>query len=206
MRKPVIVVTGGIATGKTTVARALAADGGSVIDCDRIGHEVLDTKDVTRAVARAFGKGILTPSGRISRIRLGRIVFADQSKLDLLNRTIRPFLKRMISAEVIRSRQSAKYIVLDAVLYFQYKFRFKVDLVVRTVASKKTRLERLAKRDGMEREEALDRIARQEALAADWRKADISIRTDGPIERVVERTDRIRERFLCSYLDSGKER
>ena len=104
MRKPVIVVTGGIATGKTTVARALAADRGSVIDCDRIGHEVLDTKDVTRAVARAFGKGILTPSGRISRVKLGRIVFADQSKLDLLNRTIRPFLKRMISAEVMWRR------------------------------------------------------------------------------------------------------
>ncbi len=206
MRKPVIVVTGGIATGKTTVARALAADGGSVVDCDRIGHEALATKAVTRAVTAAFGKSILTPSGRISRIKLGRIVFADQSELDLLNRTIRPFLKRMISAEVMRCRKSDEYIVLDAVLYFQYKFRFKVDLVVRTGASKETRLERLAKRDGLERGEAQDRIARQESLAAGWRKADISIRTDGPVERVIEKADRIRKRFLYSYLGSGKER
>ncbi len=206
MRKPVIVVTGGIATGKTTVSRAIAADGGFVVDCDRIGHEALDTKAVTRAVTAAFGKCILTPSGRISRIKLGRIVFADQSELDLLNRTIRPFLKRMISAEVIGRRKSTEYIVLDAVLYFQYKFRFKVDLVVRTVASKETRLERLAKRDGLERGEAQGRIARQESLAAGWRKADISIRTDGPVERVIEKADRIRKRFLYSYLGSGKER
>lgn len=206
MRKPVIVVTGGIATGKTTVARALAARGGYVIDCDRIGHKALDTIVVTKAVIRAFGKDILTPSGRISRIKLGRIVFADQSKLDLLNGSIRPFLKRMISSEVMRRRKSAEYIVLDAVLYFQYKFRFKVDLVVRTVASKEMRLERLAKRDGLMREEALDRIARQESLAGEWRKADISIRTDGSIERLIEKTNRIRERFLRSYLGSGKER
>jgi dephospho-CoA kinase len=206
MRKPVIVVTGGIATGKTTVARALAAREGSVIDCDRIGHKALDTKAVKRALTRAFGRGILKPSGRISRIKLGRIVFADQSKLDLLNRSIRTILRRMISAEVMRRRKSAEYIVLDAVLYFQYKFRFKVDLVVRTVASKESRLERLAERDGMERKEALDRIARQESLAAEWRKADISIRTDGPVERVIERTNRIRERFLKAYLGSGKER
>ena len=205
MRKPVMVVTGGIATGKTTVARALAARGGRVIDCDRIGHEALDSKDAKREVVRAFGEGILTPSGRISRKKLGRIVFEDESNLDLLNRTIRPFLRRMISAEVMHRRKSADYIVLDAVLYFQYKFRFKADLVVRTIASKRVRLERLLKRDGMKRDEALDRIARQESLADEWRKADISIRTDRPVERVIENACRIRERFLRSYFGSGKE-
>ncbi len=206
MRKPVIVVTGGIATGKTTVARALAAAGGSVIDCDRIGHDALDAKEVKRSLTRAFGKDILTRSGRISRARLGAVVFADQTKLDLLNRSIKPFLKRMISAEVMRRRKKAEYIVLDAVLYFQYKFRFKVDLVVRTVASKKARLERLDERDGMKAEKALDRISRQEPLEAGWRKADISIRTDVPVERVIEKANRIRERFLRSYFGSGKER
>ena len=205
MRKPIIVVTGGIATGKTTVAMALAGEGGSVIDCDRIGHDVLDTREARRAVVDAFGKDILTPSGRISRKRLGRIVFADQPRLDLLNRTIKPFLKKRISAEVEFRRRVADYIVLDAVLYFQYKFRFKVDLVVRTIASKKTRIERLAKRDGLPELAALARLERQEALQAQWRRADISIRTDGPIDRVIARADRIRDRFMRSYFGSGKE-
>jgi dephospho-CoA kinase len=206
MRKPIIAVTGGIATGKTTIAITLAKEGGSVIDCDRIGHDVLDTKEARRAVVHAFGKGILTPSGRISRKRLGRIVFADQSELDLLNRTIRPFLKKRISAEVKLRRKIANYIVLDAVLFFQYKFRFKVDLVVRTIASRKTRIERLSKRDGLPELAALARIERHKALEAQWRRADISIRTDGPIDRVIARAERIRNRFIRSYFGSGKEK
>lgn len=206
MRKPLIVVTGGIATGKTTVARVLAEAGGTVIDCDRIGHEALDRNEVRGRLVRLFGKRILTPSGRVSRTKLGRLVFEDQSKLDDLNRAIRPVLKRMISAEVMRRRTSAEYIVLDAVLYFQYKFRFKADLVVRTVASTATRLERLETRDGIDTREALERVARQEPCAAGWRRADISIRTDGPIERVIDRANRIRDRFLRSHLRCGEER
>jgi dephospho-CoA kinase len=199
MRKPVIVVTGGIATGKTTVARLIAGRGGAMIDCDAIGHDALETDEAKSRIQRAFGRGILTASGRVSRSKLGRIVFSDARKLEMLNRLIRPTLKRMIRDEVARRKKTHDYIVLDAVLYFQYKFRFKADLVVRTIASEKTRLERLMTRDGMERRAARKRIERQKSLVGGWRLADVTVATDGSMERLVEEVERIRDRFLAAH-------
>lgn len=196
MRPPIIVVTGGIASGKTLVARVLAERGGVVVDCDSVGHEALAVPALKRKLVEAFGEGILTVTGKVSRTRLGRIVFSDAHKLELLNRLIRPVLKEMISAEVKKLKSSARYIVLDAVLFFQYKFNFKVDFVVVTEASEKTRLKRLMQRDGLRREEALQRIERQKSLHDDWDGAGITINTDGPLNRVMKEVAHVRDRFL----------
>jgi dephospho-CoA kinase len=206
MRTPIIVVTGGIATGKSTVARMLADRRGTVIDCDAIGHAALESNEVKRDIERFFGPGALTPAGRVSRAKLGRIVFCDGRMLERLNGVIRPVLKKMIEDEVSARRGSAGYIVLDAVLYFQYKFRFKVDLVIRTVASREARIGRLVTRDGMTRMEALERIERQEHLERGWRTADVTVRTGISLPKLRERVSRIRDRFLASHgLLRGKQ-
>ncbi len=198
MREPIIVVTGGIATGKSTVAGILAGRGGALIDCDAIGHEALESDEVKRGVLRRFGRRVMTPSGRVSRVKLGRVVFSDGLELERLNGVIRPVLKRMILEEVAGRRKEARYIVLDAVLFFQYTFRFKVDLVIRTDAPREIRVGRLVKRDGMTRREALERVERQEYLERDWRRADLTVRTDIPMPRLKARVSRIRDRFLES--------
>jgi dephospho-CoA kinase len=198
MRRPVVVVTGGIATGKTTVAGIFADRGGVVLDCDEIGHEALEIDEVKKGIERVFGADVMTPSGKVSRARLGRVVFSDRRRLEELNAVIRPVLKDMIRDEVFALRRTAGYIVLDAVLYFQYKFRFKVDLVVRTVASKETRSKRLVERDGMTRKEALERMERQEYLEKGWRMADVTVRTGVPMPRLRDRVSRLRDRFLAS--------
>lgn len=198
MRRPVIAVTGGIATGKTTVAGIMADRGGAVVDCDAIGHAALETGEVREGIERVFGADVLTPSGGVSRVKLGRVVFSDGRMLERLNGVIRPVLKEMIRDEVFELKRRNAYIVLDAVLYFQYKFRFKVDLVVRTVAPDGTRAARLAARDGMTRKEALTRIERQKHLEKGWRMADVTVRTDVPMPRLRERVSGIRNRFLAS--------
>ena len=198
MSTPIIVVTGGIATGKTTVARMIAGRGGPVIDCDDIGHLALESDEVKMGLERAFGNRVLTPAGRISRVKLGRIVFSDGRMLEKLDGVIRPVLKGMIRDKVLALRRTARYIVLDAVLFFQYKFRFKVDLVIRTVASRDTVAKRLMTRNGMTRKEALERIERQKHLEEGWRRADVAVRTDMSMTRVEERVSRIRDRFLDS--------
>lgn len=198
MRVPIIVVTGGIATGKTTVARMIADRGGGLIDCDAIGHSALESGNVKRDIEQLFGKGVLTPSGRISRVKLGRVVFSDGRKLERLNGVIRPVLKEMIREEVLSLRRTSRYIVLDAVLFFQYKFRFKADLVIRTVASKDTRVKRLVKRDGMTRKDALERIESQKHLEKCWAQADLTVRTDLHMARLEVRVTRICDRFLAS--------
>jgi len=196
MRIPIIVVTGGIASGKTTVARALAGRRGALIDCDALGHRALAFPDVKRRITAAFGEGVLTRGGSVSRARLGGLAFADARSMARLDAAIRPRLRRLISAEVSRARRRAEYIVLDAVLYFQYTFSFNVDRVVLTTAPLETRVRRIMRRDARSREEALRRIARQKGLEALWARADVTIDTNRPRAAVARDARRIRDRVL----------
>ncbi|RKZ07877.1 dephospho-CoA kinase [bacterium] len=206
MRAQVIVVTGGIASGKSTVSKAMAGKDGVWIDCDVIAHEVLNKSDAIARIVRVFGKRVLTPQRRISRKKLGRIVFSDRRELEKLNGLIKPFLKRRITDEVMSVRSSSAYIVLDAVLFFQYKFRFKVDGVVWTTAPFEVRLERLMRRDGISRDEAAARIVLHENLVDDWKRADYIINTDRPIDRVERDAVRVRDEILSRSLHSRKRK
>lgn len=204
MRTPVIGITGPIASGKTTVARIVAAAGGALIDCDALGGRALEDPRVRSAIVAAFGRGVLGPRGAVSRRALGRIVFADDRALERLNRIVRGPLKRIITREVMERRARAPYIVLDAVLLFQYRFRFKVDYAVVTKASRATRLARIMRRDGVSRREALARIERQKGLESGWARADATIATDGSLERVRTEAARIRKRFLARPAPTGR--
>jgi dephospho-CoA kinase len=204
VRTPVIGITGPIASGKTTVARIVASGGGVLVDCDALGGRALEDPGVRRQIVAAFGSRVLGARGTVSRRKLGRVVFADDRALERLNGIVRGPLKRIITREVMESRARASYIVLDAVLLFQYKFRFKVDFAVVTRASRATRLARIMRRDGVSRREALARIERQETLESGWAMADATIATDGSLERVRREALRIRERFLAGPAATGR--
>ena len=197
MRIPVIGVTGPIASGKTTVARFIAGDRGALVDCDALGARVLEAADVRKELVAAFGAIILGPGAAVSRSKLARVVFASDRNLERLNRIVRARLKRIISDEVLKRRVGADYIVLDAVLLFQYKFRFKVDYAVLTRASLATRITRVMRRDRISRVEALARVERQRKLEDGWARADVVLATDGSLERVRSEAERIRNRFLA---------
>ena len=205
MRVPVIGVTGPIASGKSTVARFIAGDRGALIDCDALGARALETAEVRAKLVDEFGAGVLDRAGAVSRPKLGRIAFSSDRDLERLNRVVRARLKRIITDEVLKRRANAEYIVLDAVLLFQYKFRFKVDYVVATRASLAMRVKRTIARDRISRAEALARIERQKSLEAGWAKADVVLVTDGPIARVKSEAVRIRNRFLARSRGRRRE-
>jgi len=200
MRAPVIVVTGGIASGKTTVAKAIAGGTGTLVDCDRIGHSVLQSESVKKKVIDAFGNEIHASDGKIDRKKLARIVFSSPYELERLNNLIRPELKRTITHNVLSLRKKSKYIVLDAVLFFNYKFRFKVDLVVATYAPVETRIKRLIRRDGITEGEARRRVELQRNLENDWRRADYIIDTDREKSLVIDEAVSLRKKFLKEYF------
>jgi dephospho-CoA kinase len=206
MRTPVIAVTGGIGSGKTTVARVITGSRGTLVDCDALGHRALEHVEVRRKLVRFFGREILTPAGRVSRKRLARLVFADERNLHRLNAIIRPRLRSIISEEVRRRAARAEYIVLDAVLFFQYRFTFKVDRVVATVAPLETRLRRIMRRDGFSRAEALRRVERQEKLELGWAKAEARIDTDRPLPAVQRDARRVRDEILREAFMSRRKK
>ena len=199
MRTPIIVVTGGIASGKTTVAEVLAARGGALVDCDVLARRALALDDVKRRLVGAFGQRMLTRAGNISKARLRSVVFSDDARMEALNEIVRPHVTRIITEEIMRLRGAFPYIVLDAVLFFHYTFRFKVDLVVVTAAARRVRIARLMKRDGLTREEASRRMERQRYLEKHWRDADHTIRTEGARGEAVRAAERIRDLFLARH-------
>jgi dephospho-CoA kinase len=205
MRVPVIGVTGPIASGKTTVARCIAGSRGTLVDCDALGARALAASDVRRRLVAAFGADVLDVDGVVSRSKLARRVFASDRDLERLNRIVRPSLKRIITDEVLKRRMRAEYIVLDAVLLFQYKFRFKVDYVVVTKASLTTRMRRIMERDRISRAEALARIERQRNLEDGWARADVVLATDGSIARLRSEAARVRDRFLTRMSERRRD-
>lgn len=201
MNTPVIVVTGPIASGKSTVAGVIAADGGSLLDADKIANGVLEVEEVKERVLREFGSSVIDGSGAVSRGKLGDIVFSDPEKLKSLNNILYPYVKKKIDEEVLNIIGKVRYIVLDAVLFFQYKFNFKEDFVVVTKAAENVRIERLIKRDSIEEDEAEKRVEAQRPLYSDWEKGDAVINTFCSIEELKAVAEKIRNDFLDSNAD-----
>ena len=205
MKIPLIVVTGPIASGKSTVAKVMAESGGVYVDADMLAHEALDDPGFLAKLGEEFGPGVLGDNGKVSRLRLARTVFPDQKKLDRLNAIIRPYVKKLAREKLKELEKTSRYIVLDAVLFLQYKFRFKADLVVLTDAPEEVRIRRMMRRNGFDRKEAELRIERQKELFEDWEKAGVRLDTDIPLAEVRKEAARIRERFLEEYNRSRRK-
>ncbi len=199
MKVPLIVVTGPIASGKSTVAKVMAEGGGVYVDADTLAHAALDDPGFVRKLGEEFGQGIMGDDGKVSRLRLAGTVFPDQRKLDRLNVLIRPYVKKLAREKLNELAETSEYIVLDAVLFLQYRFRLKADLVVLTDAPEEVRIRRMMRRNGFNRKEAELRIERQKGLFADWENAGVRLDTDIPLDVVRKEAARIRDEFLEEY-------
>ncbi|MFN3967087.1 MAG: dephospho-CoA kinase, partial [Endomicrobiia bacterium] len=108
MKKIVIGLTGGIASGKSTVLKEFEILGAKVIDSDKIAHKIIQKdKNVQKKIIKYFGNDILTKSGKISRKKLGKIVFANKNKLRLLEKITHP----VIISEIKKSYNVEKVIL-----------------------------------------------------------------------------------------------
>ena len=206
MKVPLIVVTGPIASGKSSVAKVMAEGGGAYVDADALAHAALEDPGFIEKLGEEFGPEVMAGEGKVSRLRLAGVVFSDKKKLDMLNRLIRPYVKKLARERLMELAKTSKYIVLDAVLFLQYKFRLKADLVVLTDAPEEVRIRRMMRRNGFDRKEAELRIERQRNLFEDWEKAGVRLDTDIPLAEVRKEAARIRDEFLEEYGRSRRKR
>ncbi len=182
----VIGLTGGIGTGKSTVAGFMAELGAAVIEADSIGHQLYRPGTPTwRGVVEAFGRDILTPDGSIDRARLGDIVFHDDKARRRLNRLTHPAIKQEIRKLIKRYRQEGKRaVLLEVPLLLEAGWASLVDEVWVTTASEATVLRRLTGRGGLSRSEAEARIRVQLPAAERPRRADVVIDTDCSLDEL----------------------
>src|SRR5690606_20981910 len=156
-----IGLTGGIASGKSTVAELFAALGVPVIDTDVIAREVVEPGEPGLAAIRdAFGAEVLTPDGRLDRRRLREIVFADAAKRRRLESILHPLIRERTLARLAAVR-NAPYAIVVVPLLVETDFGKLVDRVLVVDVPVDAQLERLASRDGIDRAAAEAMVAAQ---------------------------------------------
>ena len=177
-------LTGGIASGKSTVARFLEELGAHVIDADRVGHELLRRSNpVHHQVVARFGQEILRPDGEIDRGRLGSLVFADPEKLQELSALVHPALIARVDevAAELRSRHHAAVIVVDAALIYEAGVADRFAKILVAWCRPEQQIERLMAKTGLPHQEALRRAASQMPSDEKRRRADYVIDCSGSL-------------------------
>ncbi len=178
-------LTGGVASGKSTVAAWLAALGAAIIDADRIAHESfrMGTPVYERIVTR-FGKSLLDDTGAIDRRRLGAFVFSDPSARRDIEAIVHPAVRSEIERRVARivAERGAAIVVIDAALLVETGAWKDCDCLVVTHCARESQIHRSIARDGLSRAEAEARIDAQAPLADKLALADWALDSDLPIE------------------------
>ena len=177
-------LTGGVATGKSTVAKMFKECGAVVIDADELAHEVVKPgTPAWREIVAFFGKTVLNQDRSLNRQALGSIVFRNPKKRRQLERIIHPRVAReqaRLTKQAARTDPTA-VVIYDVPLLFEAGIDTRVDKTLVVTADRETQLARLKKRNGMSRVEAIRRIRSQMPLSKKVRLADIVI--DGTLSR-----------------------
>ena len=199
----IIGLTGGILSGKSTVAQMLVEKGAGHIDADKIGHEAYEPHTKTwQRVIDAFGTGILKDNEEIDRQKLGDIVFNDPESLARLNRIVHPQIGRLVVEELEKLRsKGVDVVVIEAILLIEARWTNVVDEVWVTVAPEETVIKRLQNRGGLTEEQARARIRAQLSSEERAKYGDVVINTDCDLSEVRATVDE-----LWNRLQNRKER
>lgn len=194
----VIGVAGGIASGKSTVARVFERLGARVLDADAIGHDLLRTDRLRGAIGETFGEDVLTEEGEVNRQALGRVVFGDEKARQRLNRLVRPAIRAEIRRRTgeMRGEGYDGVVVVDAPLLVDTGPTDLADKVILVTAPASTRKERIILRSGLTGREAEQRIAAQASDAKQARWADFVLENNGTEEELAEEAEALWERIL----------
>jgi dephospho-CoA kinase len=179
-------LTGGVASGKSTVARYFRDLGAYIIDADRVGHELIEPGHAAfQELIDRFGKDILDRDGRIDRKKLGGKVFSEPQNLQILNAILHPRIiacMREVAIEY-RARNPRSVVIIDAPLIFEAGMEHTLTKVMVAWCRPDQQLERLMARAGVSREEAEQRIKSQMPLEEKLRRADYAIDCTGSLEQ-----------------------
>ena len=162
---PVIGLVGGIGAGKSTAAATFALLGCTLLDADRIGHELLQCDDVRDDIRRRWGPDVFTPDAGVDRAALGEKVFADADELAALNAIMHPRIRSALVAGIDAARRGgADAIVLDAAVLFEAAWDDLCTTVVFVSAGDEQRVQRVHKGRGWDRPTWESRERRQKSL------------------------------------------
>ncbi|MBI2880626.1 MAG: dephospho-CoA kinase [Candidatus Tectomicrobia bacterium] len=186
-------LTGGIASGKSTIAAMFRRLGAQVVDADQVARRVVEPgRPALKEIAEAFGGGVLRPDGSLDRGALARIVFADAGARARLNAILHPRIWKEEDRlfQMYEAQSPEGIVILDAAVLIESGGAGRMDLMVVVDVDEEDQLRRLASK-GMPREEALARIRAQMPTAEKLKRADYVIDNRGSLERTRRRVGSI---------------
>lgn len=179
----IIGLTGGIASGKSTVSNMLKALGAHIVDADRIAREIVAPgSEALSEIVSVFGAGVLNTDGTLKRAELARIVFNDPEALKELNRITHPRIIEEIKARVRQEAASDKILIIDAALLIELKMGTLVDETWLVCVRPETQIERLVQRESMTQADAEKILRAQLPLEEKMKAADVCIDNNGSVE------------------------
>jgi dephospho-CoA kinase len=202
-------LTGGIACGKSTVAKMFVKNGAHLIDFDRLAHEMQEPgKPVWKEVVNHFGEEILQPDKKIDRIKLGNIVFADKEKLAELNNLVHPLVYQEwhVRLEKIGKKEKHAIVLSDIPLLFEGNMQTLFDLTVLVLIAPKEQIRRLMARNGVSKEDAEKRLKSQMPINEKIALADIVIDNKGSILETEKRVGQVWQKLLQKEKQKSKFR
>ena len=195
--KKIIGLTGGIASGKSTVSNWLISQGYPVVDADIAARKVVEPgMPALREITEAFGRDILLEDGTLDRKKLGAIIFSDEEKRQTLNAIVHPAVREWMRQETERAfSEGASVVIMDIPLLFESKLTHMVEETVLVYVSMETQLKRLMDRDGYSEADALARIHAQMPIDDKRKLADYIIDNNGPVSETIEQVKEIMKQF-----------
>lgn len=193
MLKNAIVLTGGIASGKSTVSALMQLFGFRVIDADKIAHGVLD--DSSSEIAKLFGKEYIVES-KVDRKRLGSLIFGSKDKRLQLESIMHPKIREKILIEAKKQESFNKPYLIDIPLFFEREGAYNIDKVIVVYTPKEIQLDRLIKREGLSKEEAKQRVEAQLPIDSKRDRATYLIDNSKNLTHLQNECERVKEEIL----------
>ncbi len=179
-----VALTGGIASGKSVVARLMVRCGAYLIDADTLAKEAVRPDSVVwRRIVRTFGRDITNRRREIDRERLGKLIFSNSQKRQQLNAIIHPWVyaEYQRRARILAKDHPDGVLLFDVPLLFETNVQQRFDHIIVAYVDKQTQIRRIMTRDNLRRSEALERINAQLPLSQKRRDAEYVIDTRMPI-------------------------
>jgi len=192
-------LTGGIATGKSTVVRMLVRNGARVIDHDGLVHDLQEPgQPVWKRIVEVFGRDILDPEDRIDRKKLGTLVFDNEERRKTLEGIVHPAVlqEAQRQREEIAKENVNAIILSDIPLLLEVGLQDQFDLVLLVYAPPGVQIRRVMKRNSLSREDALARLKSQMPIDEKLQYADLVIRNDGTMRELEKRVHEVWEELL----------
>ena len=189
--KPLIGLVGGIGSGKSLVAAAIADRGGLVITADAIGHEALEQPEILARIAERWKERVLDEHGNVDRKKLGAIVFASPVERANLELLVFPWIENRMRADIARAQADPKvpFIVLDAAIMLEAGWNKVCTRIVYIHAPRSARIERLTTKRGWTPDDLAHRESAQLPLAVKASRADVAVDNSGSPENTRKQVD-----------------